>query len=354
MNDGNNTGTVGTLIPTPNTTATAITTGSVASAGDHQRCEDTTNLCQFEHRQPVESLVTIVSRTQIPPLQQQQQQPPQQLQQPSTGGHPVMGAPPPAYSTIPGTVPLYMSRTAGPPPSYDDVINPEAPPPSYHSLFGQVREARKSASGLWDFVRKLILLLIGTLGCTMIIGFTLVIPLSMIIIGTIYMNECRVENIPEFLFIGGIVWIFKNMMNVWAQCRRQAAATAGGPHGQNGVDEMELRYRKHESLLNCFLFGWFVAGCVVIYRAYIPDFEDRTSVRYCNRTVYMFAFWLITSTFIGFALLMTCLCGLTMSAVFANANTANADEELPVTTPADTIAAITRGDRRQVVDGHNP
>jgi hypothetical protein len=33
---------------------------------------------------------------------------------------------PPPYSTIPGTVPLYnSSRTAGPPPSYEDVINPE-------------------------------------------------------------------------------------------------------------------------------------------------------------------------------------------------------------------------------------
>ncbi|CAG2181104.1 unnamed protein product, partial [Oppiella nova] len=108
--------------------------------------------------------------------------------------------PPPSYSSIPGTVPLYMSRTAGPPPSYDDVINPEAPPPSYQSLFGQVRDARKSAATPWDFVRKLFIILIGTLGCTVIIGFTIVIPLSMIIVGTVYMNDCNVENIPEFLF----------------------------------------------------------------------------------------------------------------------------------------------------------
>ena len=35
------------------------------------------------------------------------------------------GSSPPPYSAIPGTVPLYMGRTGGPPPSYDEVINPE-------------------------------------------------------------------------------------------------------------------------------------------------------------------------------------------------------------------------------------
>jgi hypothetical protein len=37
-----------------------------------------------------------------------------------------------------------------------------APPPSYQSLFGQVRDARKSAATPWDFVRKLFIILIGT------------------------------------------------------------------------------------------------------------------------------------------------------------------------------------------------
>lgn len=32
---------------------------------------------------------------------------------------------PPPYSEVPGTVPLHMGRNSGPPPSYDDVINPD-------------------------------------------------------------------------------------------------------------------------------------------------------------------------------------------------------------------------------------
>lgn len=251
-------------------------------------CEDRANLCRFEQTQPIDSLVEITP---------QMSQISGQLS-------------PPPYSAIPGTVPLYMGRTTGPPPSYDDVIDPEAPPPSYQSLFGQVREARKTANGFLDFLRKLIFLLIGTLGCTIIIGFTVVIPVTMIVFGVIYMNSCPIENIPTFLLVGGLVWIFKNLMNIWSQCRRST----------NPESEVEtaVQHRRHESLLNCFLFGWFIAGCVMVYRVYEPVYEDPLDPRYCNKTVYMYAFWLVTSTFIVFALFMTCLCGITMSAVFSN------------------------------------
>lgn len=49
------------------------------------------------------------------------------------------------------------------PPTYDEAIDPEsAPPPSYDSLFGRVREARKSSKGLVDFAKNVLILLLGT------------------------------------------------------------------------------------------------------------------------------------------------------------------------------------------------
>ena len=33
--------------------------------------------------------------------------------------------PPPRYEEVPGTVPLHSGRSTGPPPSYEDVINPD-------------------------------------------------------------------------------------------------------------------------------------------------------------------------------------------------------------------------------------
>lgn len=301
--------------------------------------------------------------------------------------------PPPHYHEIPGIVPSYQGRTSGPPPSYDDVVNPNAPPPSYQSLFGQVREARKTSNGLVDLFRQLFLVLIGTLGCTMIIGFLLLIPITMILVGIVYVNECRAENIPAFLVIGGFVWIIKNILNCYNQFkkdsstanrsppRRTPVTSASSIHrtltnsnsinstsnvlvvGQTTVNDnnntitiqshnhsahrttnesssatrtLRVSSRDHqavnrirhpsligitsfkcETMLNYFLIVWFLVGCIVVYRIYEPDYENPLSTAYCNRTVYLYAFWLMTSAFIIMAIILSCLCCLMASSLMS-------------------------------------
>lgn len=322
--------------------------------------------------------------------------------------------PPPLYHEIPGIVPSYQGRTSGPPPSYSDVVNPNAPPPSYQSLFGQVREARKSSNGVVDLLRQLFLILIGTLGCTMIIGFLLLIPITMIMVGLIYVNDCNAENIPSFLVIGGLVWIAKNILNCYNQFKKDSTVTnrpppprrtsatlisptvpvlaatssptsnsaatttattatalsssgqqastqasviligtsqtlgsndttatrnnspASQPDGshttQSTATTRSTRSRddtirhpsligltsfKCESMLNYFLVVWFLAGCIVVYRIYEPDYENPFSASYCNRTVYLYAFWLMTSAFIIMAIVLSCLCCLMASSLMS-------------------------------------
>lgn len=112
-----------------------------------------------------------------------------------------------------------------------------APPPSYESVIGRVREVHKESSGTIDFFRKIILLLVGTgkfvlihnkyshknehlslvgwfplfcifnlftVGCTIAIGVTIVVPVAMFLIGLRYLNECPVNMfIPVYLLVGG-------------------------------------------------------------------------------------------------------------------------------------------------------
>ena len=83
-------------------------------------------------------------------------------------------------------------------------LNPSAEPPSYDSLFGRIRDTHKSSRNLVDFLAKLVLLLIGTIGCTIACGLTVIIPVCMIIIGAIHLHDCPVEPcIPIFLIVGG-------------------------------------------------------------------------------------------------------------------------------------------------------
>merc|ERR1739844_637915 len=55
-------------------------------------------------------------------------------------------------------------------------------------------------------------------------------------------------------------------------------------------------------VINCFLCAWFITGCVWVYRIYQPIFDPR------NKTVYTFAFWLITAAYIFLGLFTSCIC----------------------------------------------
>lgn len=291
----------------------------------------------------------------------------------------ITGDVPPSYHNIPGIVPYYHGRSSGPPPSYDDVVNPYAAPPTYQSLFGQMLEARKSSRGLIELLRRL--LIISTLGCTMLIAFMILIPFTMIIVGAVYLEDCNIEHIPAFLLVGGLVWASKNIIHCYAQCAAQSnlpdplaefatdtnqfggnnasptnvdehangdraayrnnsasgeqlnqniSSNNNSPTNQHPNDEQqqhqqfqqrqrEQRFKSSiaESLLNCVLFGWFIAGCVIVFKNYEPDFENTSSPRYCHRTVYMYTFWLITSAITIFGLFVTCICCLMVSSAIA-------------------------------------
>lgn len=123
----------------------------------------------------------------------------------------------------------------------------------------------------------------------------------MVVVGASHMHDCPAENIPTFLVIGGCVWVFKNMLHLWSKCRKST--------GQPELEaDIVMRHRKYDSIINCFLFGWFIAGCFLVYKVYPPNYVDKNNADYCNRTVYLYAFWLVTSTFIVFGLFIGTVC----------------------------------------------
>jgi len=208
-------------------------------------------------------------------------------------------SPPPSYHDIPGTVPAHQGVSRGPPPSYEDAVDPNAEPPSYDSLFGRIRDTHKASRNFIDFLAKLLLLLLGTIGCTIACGVTVFIPICMIVIGSIHFHDCPAEPyIPLFLIVGGAFSVFKYLIGVITRIRQ----------GDSNSQDNPPQPHPAQSLITCFLCGWFITGCVWVYRVYKPDFNENAGHNYCNETVYIFAFWLITTAYIFLGLFTSCIC----------------------------------------------
>ncbi|XP_053981840.1 uncharacterized protein LOC128878051 isoform X1 [Hylaeus volcanicus] len=208
-------------------------------------------------------------------------------------------SPPNHNINLPFGHPYILNNNRGVPPSYEEAIDPNAPPPSYDTLFGRMREARRVSKGVFDFLKNIIILLLGTIGCTIIIGVTLVIPVCMIVIGGVYLNDCpQGEYIPIYLLVGGAFGVFKQLLHLLA---------TGGRHHEE--DEERIQQSHTQMLINCFMTVWFIIGSMWVYKEYEPNY-DPAQGKYCNKTLYLFAFWQITSSYIFLGVLTAGVCSV--------------------------------------------
>lgn len=159
-----------------------------------------------------------------------------------------------------------------------------------------------------------------SVGCSFVIGVIVFIPISMIFFGAIYMNECPVSKyIPVYLLIGGIMGIIKPLLTLSLYVRTSEQDQA----------EERLRQVGTQSMLNWFIFGWFLIGSYWIYREYEPNYNPSKGL-YCNHTLYTFAFWLITSAYIICVTFVMVLILLTIISVIINVKAVNSVERTNV------------------------
>ncbi|XP_059140894.1 transmembrane protein 272-like [Physella acuta] len=124
------------------------------------------------------------------------------------------------------------------------------------------------------------------------------IPVSMIVIGAIFLHACPVERmIPIYLIVAGCFGCAKYVFNLVQRWR----------HSNRGKEEDKKTCNLIEQLVNCFLFAWFIAGSVYIYRIYNEvSYDPLNKDHYCHKSLYLFAFWVTTSVYIIMGL--SCFC----------------------------------------------
>ena len=124
--------------------------------------------------------------------------------------------------------------------------------------------------------------------------------------GAKYKDECPVEPfIPIYLIVGGSFGMLKTVIIL---CQR-----ARGHEDDLDMDEDGSMSSKFiDGVLNLFLFTWFIAGNIWIYSKYKPNElpPPHEPLNYCHPTLYMFAFWVITASYILMGFICFCICCL--------------------------------------------
>lgn len=200
-------------------------------------------------------------------------------------------------------------------------------PPSYDSIFGQLSDGKESPENAVGFFKKALQTFIATIGCTATLVLLLALPVSMVFIGAKYKNDCPVEPfIPIYLIVGGTFGMLKTVISL---CQRAVKNELETDQSENDPDERQSMTSKFfDGVLNLFLFIWFVAGNIWVYSKYKPHFipPSHDPFNYCHPFLYLFAFWVITSSYIIMGIICFCICCLGMCAsctAFFVANTTN-------------------------------
>lgn len=117
--------------------------------------------------------------------------------------------------------------------------------------------------------------------------------------------------IPIYLIVAGAVLIVRNFSSMYSRASKR--------NGDDEPDENEKGqvHKCFDGLLDLFVFSWFIAGNYWIYHINSPSYDKHNGDQYCNKSLYLFAFWIMTSTYIIAGLLCLCLCcvGICVAAV---------------------------------------
>lgn len=121
------------------------------------------------------------------------------------------------------------------------------------------------------------------------------LQIAMIVIGAKYKDECPVEEmIPVYLIVAGAAGLFAN------------CCTGGVRYNQQEDDGNTVNLL--QALVQFVVFAWFICGNVWIYANYEPNYTDPSSLDYCHKTLYLFAFWVTNSAYILYGFISVCLC----------------------------------------------
>ncbi|XP_064481800.1 transmembrane protein 272-like isoform X2 [Ornithodoros turicata] len=184
-------------------------------------------------------------------------------------------------------------------------------------LVARVREIQVTSSNESELAGNVLAFIGASVLCTATLVFLLVIPVLMLVIGIVYVKDCPAEkNIPIYLIVGGVLMLVTLISDIYSTTKWR----------KEGYRRRPIADFLHV-VFDFFTLGWFIAGCVWTFRVYVPEFDDKNSSNYCNKTLYYFAFTLVTTKLVMIVVFGCCLCCLVCIGLAASPDDHNRDQQ---------------------------
>ena len=202
------------------------------------------------------------------------------------------------------------------PPVYADAVHApetslnEENPPSYESLYRKLKRAKEESSNPVEYMQSAFTIICSSFLITIFFAFSVAIPITMVIIGSVFKENCPINSkIPIWLIVTGVFGctsaVFHTVTNCYVLFKRRKE-----PNYEAGKKSCI------SSVIEIFLFAWFICGNVWVYSvSSIVQHTDSVNTKtYCDETCYKFAFWMITVSWILLGVACCCCCCLLLIA----------------------------------------
>ncbi|XP_063962391.1 transmembrane protein 272-like isoform X1 [Lytechinus pictus] len=189
------------------------------------------------------------------------------------------------------------------PPPYSTAAARGAPP-SYSSLYGDMQTAKGESKNPFDYMLKVWKLILRLACVTKFMIVVLTVPLAMIIIGSVFFNDCPTDRIiPIVLIVLGAAYITKTFMDLRSRLEVRNEDEVGA------IRRKDLAQKIASVILGLFILAFFIAGNYIVFSIYnVVVMDDAESPNYCNPILYNFAFWIMIVIYIVGTLLCCCVC----------------------------------------------
>ncbi|XP_076138072.1 transmembrane protein 272-like [Alosa pseudoharengus] len=122
------------------------------------------------------------------------------------------------------------------------------------------------------------------------------IPIAEIVIGALYLDSCPLQRyIPIYLVVTGVIALSFVLQTFLPSSLYE------------GNERIRRIWTVWLSVISLFNFCFLIAGSVWIYSIYKPNYNPAEGP-YCDKTLYLFAFWMTTLIYILAALLFIVVC----------------------------------------------